>query len=285
MLIQKIITASPGLSGSGLISDFLLSNHEYETPFKKFKKGDHQAEFRFVHDPGGLESLYKGFYENFSINNSSYVFHEFNKYVEKLKKLSVLKNKKKIFLYDKKFFKLIENFKKKIIKIEYYGLPQFFRLGLDNKQRLLWRMTNKFKSAQDLKFFKMVIPVNENIFIKEAKNLLESYCNNYSKKKIVIDQGVNFWNPLTSLKFYENAKVILVIRDPRSVFSSMKKRQSLSYPGHDVNIFINWYQSIMERFKKFKFSSNVKIIKYERFILDHFNEKKKIIKFFRFKKQ
>ena len=82
------------MSGSGLLSDFLLTNNNFETPFKKFKKGDHQAEFRFVHDPGGLESLYNGFYENFSITNSSYVYNEFNNYVENLKKFSVLKNKK-----------------------------------------------------------------------------------------------------------------------------------------------------------------------------------------------
>ncbi len=275
----KIITCSPGLSGSGLISDFLLSCHDFETPFKKFKKGNHQAEFRFVHDPGGLESLYNGFYENFSITNSSYVFNEFNNYVEKLKKFSVLKDKKKVFVYDRKFFNLIDKFKKKIIKLEYYGLPQFYRLGLNKRDRILWKLSSRFKSAQEVKLFKMVLPVDKNIFLKEARNLIEKYCNNSLKKKVVIDQGANFWNPVSSLKFYENAKVILVIRDPRSIFSSMKKRQSLSYPGHDVNAFIDWYQTIMSRFKMLKKTRDIKIVKYENFILNHSNEKKNLLNF------
>ena len=286
MKTKKVITASPGLSGSGLISDFLLSGDDFETPFTNLLKGNHQAEFRFVHDPGGLYSLYKGFYDNFSITNSSYVFDEFNKYIEKLKKFSIIKNKKKILLYDKFFFYLIEKFKKKIIKIEYYGLPQFYRLGLSRKERILWRLTNKFKSAQDVKFFKMIIPVNEDLFIKEAKNLLEQYFKktNNNKKKIVLDQGANFWNPNASLIFYENAKVILVTRDPRSVFSSMKKRKSLSYPGHDVKIFINWYQAIMEKFEKINNSKNVMKIHYENFILNHVKEKKKLLNFIGLKK-
>ena len=47
---------------------------------------------------------------------------------------------------------------------------------------------------------------------------------------------MQFLDPISSLKFYENAKVILVIRDP-SIFK-YEKRQSLSYPGHDVNALL-----------------------------------------------
>ena len=92
---KKVITASPGLSGAGLIFDYLLSRKDFVSPFKKYPDQDQQAEFRFVTDPGGLNSLYNGFYKNFSINNSAYVFDEFNKYLKKLKKLSIKKNKKK----------------------------------------------------------------------------------------------------------------------------------------------------------------------------------------------
>ena len=82
----KVITASAGLSGSGLISDFLLSREDFISPFKENPDNDQQSEFRFISDPGGLCSLYLGFYENFSINNCAYVFNEFEKYLLKLKK-------------------------------------------------------------------------------------------------------------------------------------------------------------------------------------------------------
>ena len=65
----QVITASPGLSGAGLIFNYLLSRDEFVSPFKNFPDDDQQSEFRFVSDLGGLYSLYNGFYENFSVNN------------------------------------------------------------------------------------------------------------------------------------------------------------------------------------------------------------------------
>ena len=91
MKYLKVITSSPGLSGAGLISDFLLSRKDFTSPFKNNPDEDQQSEFRFVSDPGGLISLYKGFYENFSINNCAYLYDEFNKYLDKINFPSDLK--------------------------------------------------------------------------------------------------------------------------------------------------------------------------------------------------
>ena len=179
----KVITSSPGLSGAGLIFDYLLDREDFVSPFKNFPDEDQQSEFRFVTDPGGLNSLYYGFYENFSINNCAYVFDEFNKYLNKLKKLSIKKNNNKIFLYNNRFFKEIEIFKKKVIRLEYYGLPQFYRLGLSNKDKIIWKLSYKIKSAQDSRFLKMVIPVEKLIFIKTAQNLINNFLDSKTKKK------------------------------------------------------------------------------------------------------
>ena len=182
----KVITSSPGLSGAGLIFDYLLDREDFVSPFKNFPDEDQQAEFRFVTDPGGLNSLYYGFYENFSINNCAYVFDEFNKYLNKLKKLSIKKNNNKIFLYNNRFFKEIEIFKKKVIRLEYYGLPQFYRLGLSNKDKIIWKLSYKIKSAQDSRFLKMVIPVEKLIFIKTAQNLINNFLDSKTKKKKIL---------------------------------------------------------------------------------------------------
>ena len=133
----------------------------------------------------------------------------------------------------------------------------------------------------------MVLPVDEKIFIKEAKKfihkVLYSIVNN-KKKHIVVDQGANFWEPELSTIFYSNKKIILITRDPRSIFASMKSRKSLSYPGHNVTIFIDWYQSIISKIRTFKKSKNVLLIKYENFIINHRNESKKLLKFLKIKK-
>ena len=79
------LIASSGLSGAGLIFDYLLSRDDFKSPSKDHPDNDQQNEFRFVSDPGGLNSLYNGLYKNFSVNNASYVYREFDKYLSKLK--------------------------------------------------------------------------------------------------------------------------------------------------------------------------------------------------------
>ena len=283
----NVIIASPGLSGAGLIFDYLLDRKDFVSPFKEYPDKDQQSEFRFVIDPGGLNSLYEGFYKNFSTNNCAYVFDEFNKYLKKISQLTIIENNKKKKLYNSYFFSEIKKFKKKIIKLSYYGLPQFYRLGLSKKDRIMWRISNRFKSAQESKFLQMILPVDEKIFINESKKLINKilYSNVKNKKKnMVIDQGANFWKPELSTIFYSNKKIILITRDPRSIFASMKSRKSLSYPGHNINIFIDWYQSIISRIRSFKNAKNILLIKYENFIINHDSESKKLLKFLKIKK-
>ena len=85
----KVVVISPGLSGAGLISDYLLNRNDFTRPFNL------ESEFRLLHDPGGIHNLYCGLYDNFSVNNSAYFFGEFEKYIAKLKNLSVKKKIKK----------------------------------------------------------------------------------------------------------------------------------------------------------------------------------------------
>ncbi len=282
----KVITVSPGLSGAGLLSDFFLSRRDFVSPFKNLPSEDQQSEFRFISDPGGLNNLYEGFYKNFSINNSAYVFNEFNLYLGKLKKLKIIKNNKKKYLYNNAFFKEAEIFKKKIISLSYYGLPQFYRLGLNKKEKILWKISNRFRRAQETKFFKMVIPVTEKKFINESRKFINKALFALSGKKnfnFIIDQGTNFWKPEMSKIFFPNYKIILVTRDPRSVFSSMKSRGSLSFPGHDVEVFVKWYDLIMKDFYKSRKLKNTIAIKYENFIINHNIERKKLLKFVKLK--
>ncbi len=282
----KVITASPGLSGAGLIFDYLLSRKDFVSPFKKIPDENQETEFRFISDPGGLNSLYKGFYENFSVNNASYVFYEFKKYLNNLKKLTIIKEGKKVKLYNKYFFNEAENFVKKIVSTQYYGLPQYFRIGLDKKNRVLWKIMNKFKSAQEFKLLDMILPVEKKIFIKEATNFVDIILKKLAEEKaknLVIDQGANFFRPIESTIFFSNKKIILITRDPRSIFSSMKKRKSLAYPGHNIKLFIKWYKNLMKFVENNKNSKEIINIKYENFLINHQFESKRLLKFLNLK--
>ncbi len=276
----KVVNISPGLSGAGLISDFLLNRKDFTNPFNL------EAEFRLLHDPGGIHNLYKGLYENFSNNNSSYFFNEFEKYILNLKNLSSkIKNKKK-YLYNSFFFNEVKKYLKEISLISYYGLPEYFRIGFDFNDKLKWRILRIRKSSQEVKFCKMRIPVEKEIFLKKTRIFLNKVLFILSgKKKInyVIDQGGNFWDPINSTQYFDNRKIVLVTRDPRSIFSSMKTRKSLAYPGHDIKIFCEWYKNVMKNYNKIKESNILIKIKYENFILNHEKESTKLIKFLNIK--
>ena len=251
MKYLKVITASPGLSGAGLISDYLLNRNDFTNPFNL------EAEFRLLHDPRGIHNLYKGLYENFSVNNSAYFFNEFEKYILNLKNLSSkIKNKKK-YHYNPIFFNEVEKYLKEISLISYYGLPEFFRLGFNFNEKFKWRILRISKSSQEVKFCKMRIPIEKEIFLKKTKKFLNKILFILSGKKTnyVIDQGGNFWDPIKSTQYFDNRKIVLITRDPRSIFSSMKTRKSLAYPGHDIKIFCEWYKHIMQNYNQIKESN------------------------------
>ena len=132
----------------------------------------------------------------------------------------------------------------------------------------------------------MVIPVEKLIFIKTAQNLINNFLDSKTKKKknIVIDQGINFWKPNTSSIFFFVCKIVIITRDPRSIFASMKSRKSLSYPGNNVHTFIKWYKLIMANFKNLKNNKKIIFIKYENFILNYEKETKRLLRFLKLKK-
>ena len=61
----------------------------------------------------------------------------------------------------------------------------------------------------------------------------------------------------------------------------MRSRQSFSYPGYDINLFVHWYQNIMDRRKIVtkKYKNNIREINFEKFLLNFNNEKKKLNSF------
>ena len=69
----------------------------------------------------------------------------------------------------------------------------------------------------------------------------------------------------------------MVFRDPRAVFSSMKKRNSLSYPGNDIKVFVKWYEGIMSKIDKNEHDKIIKI-KFENFFENFNTESKKLCK-------
>lgn len=285
--MKIVIVTSAGLSGAGAISDYLLSRSDFTSPFKNKLDYKQDYELRMVADPFGIDHLYQNFYENFSINNAAYSLFQFTNYINNLKKIKDVLSKKPI--YNKFFFDQVDLYKKKIVKLSYYGLPQHYSISMSPYQKLTWRISNynQSKFAQETNFYKMVIPVNKKKFMSVTNKFLLKVISQHDltkKKNIVVDQGGNFWNPISSTKYFINSKVIQVIRDPKAIFSSMKTRKSLSYPGNDINLFIKWFKEIQEK-RNYHEEKKTLQIKFEDFVLKHEIIKKKINNFLKIKNE
>lgn len=277
--MKVVITISPGNSGGGAIHDFIKHNTIYQSPFKGH-------EFRLISDPDGLINLNKNFYQNYTLNNSIDSLDRFKNYTNSLSKLKMMvdKDKKKIFNDD--FLLHRDNFLKKIVKTSFPALPQFINVKLDIKKKLLLLLKSKIFNTKKniLSNYQVPIFVNEKTFLKESKIFLKNLiCSNINGvKKVILDQSISIWNIEEIFKYFDDVKIIIITRDPRSIFYSMQSRSSNSYPGHDLKKFVIWYKFIIEKFeKKLKYiNTNQKIltVNFEKFVLEK-NTRSKVLKF------
>ena len=59
MKCLKVITASPGLSGAGLIFDYLLDRDDFISPFKEYPDKDQQSELTDIFKKDLMELRYE----------------------------------------------------------------------------------------------------------------------------------------------------------------------------------------------------------------------------------
>ena len=273
--MKKLLIAGPGNSGSGAILDFLKSRQDTFLPFAN-------EEFRIVCDPNGISALESNFYDNFSINNSANAYFEFKKYC---KKLARFKNQKKQNVYPKEFNSVLDEYLNNIIYLDYNGLPRFqkFKLNFFEKFNYLSKSIIFKKNIRDIDIFKMVIPINYELFLEKTQNFIDeiiSSSNDFDKNKIVIlDQCINIFSLKKDMKYFKDSKCIITLRKPIGTFHSIYQNPSMAYAGLDVKKFIKWYKFIYKKIQKLNFDENCLIINFEDFILKNKEIKDKIYSF------
>ena len=278
---KSILVNGTFRSGSGAIKDYLSSRIDISSPF-----GDN--EFRIVSDPMGLNSLHSFCYSNPGILNPSYGIEQFKNYVNKLQKYKVyISEGRRGELYNINLINLTNKFIKDITKINYYATPHYSRVNFSIKNKIKYSLGLKLnKKNQEMKITNIIIPKNEKQFIKYSKNYIKDIIKYASFKKtnsktIVLDNAVDAINPIVSSKYFVNPKIIIVTRDPRDVFSSMKISKAAAAPNYDVKLFVGWYKNYFcsSRFKNILGNRKVLNVKFEKFINNFSYENKRLCKF------
>ncbi len=274
---KVVIVVSSGNSGGGALHDYLLCRDDFISPFQG-------EEFRLITDPYGINNLENKLFRDFTLNNSSEAFYQYEKYCFDLQNLRSNNNKK--LIYGENFFELSKKYLNNICLINYKGIPQFKSISLNFKENLSFKLKKKFLGYKNHEhgIYEMKIPVSRKKFDHETKKYLisifKSNCKNFKNKNIILDQATSFWKPEIANNYFDNLKVVIVTRDPRSVFYSMKFRGSYAYPGYNLEKFVRWYDEIFKKQKILQKQKpqNVINIEFEKFF-NNSNYKLKLEKF------
>ena len=285
--MKTVVTIGTGNSGCGAIQDYLIKSTKFKSPFKG-------QEFRMMDDPDGILNLYHNFYTNRSINNYSNAIMRFKNYIENLINLEMNINGKNTKVYNKKVMSLTNDYIKNITTLNYNSFPQFIALQTNLLKKKYFHYKKIVSGNKNQSFFKMYLPVDEKIFFKHSIIYLNKIIKCQLKDKkidhIVLDQALNMLNFVDIFSYFENVKVIIVTRDPRGIWNSMKSRGSLAYPHYSLKVWTAWYDQIMQQFEDYKrkipkkYMKNILQIKFEDFVKNYEKEQKKIINFLKIKK-
>lgn len=270
-----VITLGSGNSGCGAVHDYLRLRNDFSAPFLG-------QEFRLINDPDGIDNLYQNFYENFTINNAALAFERFKIYSNQLVKSKVYINGKRQNLFNNEAKSLINDYINKISDLEYYAMPQHKYLSLNIIKKIVFYLKYKFlnKKVNSIKLYKILLPVAEKNFLNETRKFIYNLCKKkfYTNKNIILDQSASYWEPDRYFRYFKNLKIIIINRDPRSIYYSMSSRNSKAYPSDSVIKFCNWYKYIRNKQSKIR-NKNVYVVQYEKFVNNFKTESKKINNF------
>ena len=233
-----------GRSGSSACVDLLKEFEYIDGPDK---------EFRIAKDPYGLLDLELSVVDNWEFVRHSVAIDDFLKYCLMLSRNDgVLKKSGKNFseLLDVDFMKESIEYIDRISSFVYSGDTMLNRYHLNALQSFSKRLRSKFNldNATPMYFARPF----ENKFLIETKRYLREVFKNYVSSKgihkVVLDQAISPANIKKTLKYFDNAKLIIVDRDPRDIYTTMiNQKMFLGVGDNPVHRYITWHHAVRKQ--------------------------------------
>lgn len=240
-----------GYTGSGAVLDFLKQFDECSVP----SSADY--EFYLAYIPHGIQDLeYNLMTRNVRYISSNAAIKEF---IKMIKILDTPKSVYRIF-GGRKFKELSQDFIKDLVQVQWSGYATYDRVLMNSLERILrFRVLHRLRRLYENTFSKRCpLPFQENMYLSVQPrdfyekvrdylyNVLE--CLNYDLKKIVVlNQPFEANTPKNSMKFFGDAKAIVVERDPRDVYVFVKKflfSKGSFIPTSNVEDFIRYWKLV-----------------------------------------
>ena len=273
--IRYLFVGGYGWSGSSLLIDVLNTLEIFQTL---------QDELRFLTDPDGFQDLERALISDWNLLNSDTAIKRFLEYVEILHRKSTKYSK-----YGYNYCKII-NPKFKSISYEFIEqLTEFKYKGYWYHTFHKWSKNYIFMRKLIYKLFKVVLDGNEYMYfskpeleefqVKSKKyfdKVFEGFFDENKKQILIIDQGNREPNMAKSLEYFNDAKIIIVDRDPRDIYIDLKKRGALigNYfkgNGDNSEIYVRYHKSIREKQDRYLKNNQILKIRFEDLIY-HFEK-------------
>jgi hypothetical protein len=242
-----ICVSGYGRSGSSACIDLLKEFEFVDGPDK---------EFRMAKDPHGLLDLELSIVDNWEFIRHNTAINDFLEYCSMLGRgesifKKVGKNFSDILYID--FMKESIEYVNRINNFTYFGDTMLHRYRLNALQSFKQRLNSKLglSNAALMHFSR---PTKERFLVETnryLRRLFENYAANKNVHKVVLDQAISPTNIKKTLKYFDNAKLIIVDRDPRDIYANMIDKKM--FLGMDIlndelaHKYIEWHRIVRQQ--------------------------------------
>lgn len=210
-------------------------------------------EFRIVKDPHGILDLELSVVDNWEFIRHNTAINDFLEYCLILSRKDGLfkrvgKNFSELLYID--FMKESVDYINRINDFKYSGNTLLHRYHLNSLQSFKQRLKTKFGYINTSPMY--FSRPSEEEFLDETIKYIRKIYNTYAVKKnlskIVLDQAVPPTNINKTLKYFDNAKMIIVDRDPRDIYATMlNEKKFLGVTRNSVERYIYWHHSVRKQ--------------------------------------
>lgn len=271
-------------TGASAVVDYLK---EFEGVFTS------DCEFRILKDPHGVIDLDNILNGNNDVLNEDMAMREFllfaKKYIKKGGKFRPFGLGYENY-YGKNFYKITENYINSLTDSKYRGHWWYIDILDAYPKFILHKILRKFKIYDDRrKSFMYFRNKDELDFLEKTRNYINQifddlFSNEKKNDYIVLEQAVAANQPGLAQRYFPGSKVIVVDRDPRSVYyeSNTRLSSTLGQMGQYVNntknysLFVDYYKKCRQ---ESKYKGDCFRIQFENFVLDRNDIRKKLLEY------
>lgn len=225
------------MTGKTVVTDILKEFDDFNVPA-------HTAEFNLLRIQGGLLDLYNALEEDWSPIRSDAAIRKFKQVVLKLGSKADLRKPASLFIangmnynnfFNNKFFDISDRYIDSLIDHTYNIEWPYLSIDKGPANQFLERI---YRGLYKKKIFHSeVYGSSQNNFIENTRSYIDELFNSISfdgPKNFVLHNAVEPFNPTRGLNLFNDAKIIIVHRDPRDVYASNFVRNEAFSPSFEV---------------------------------------------------